>query len=134
MSSFNIPQDHVVQHFDVCAKNCPSAIRSRNDWQRFKEAIGGNSSTTSPTVPNKIKADLTGTLSLRFPDISKGCTGTAVKMLQTFLEVDADGIWGSDTQNAFVIFQKNTMQSQDGICGRNGWTAIVNQMIENTFQ
>ena len=28
MSELNIPADRVVQHYDVCAKNCPSAIRN----------------------------------------------------------------------------------------------------------
>ena len=28
MSELNIPADRVVQHYDVCAKNCPSAILS----------------------------------------------------------------------------------------------------------
>lgn len=36
MSELNIPADRVVQHYDVCAKNCPSAIRAKNDWNRFK--------------------------------------------------------------------------------------------------
>ena len=37
----NIPADRVVQHYDVCAKNCPSAIRAKNDWnlklKRFRK-------------------------------------------------------------------------------------------------
>lgn len=137
MSSLGISPDHVVQHFDVCAKNCPSEIRARNDWKRFKQAIeknAENSSATNPTVSGKTKADLTGEISIRFPEISRGCTGTAVSMLQSFLEVDADGIWGADTDHAFKSFQKNTNQLQDGICGKNGWTAIVNHMKENTFR
>lgn len=41
MSELNIPADRVVQHYDVCAKNCPSAIRAKNDWNRFKKLIQG---------------------------------------------------------------------------------------------
>ncbi|MDO4324056.1 MAG: N-acetylmuramoyl-L-alanine amidase [Lachnospiraceae bacterium] len=40
MKELNIPADRVVQHYDVCAKNCPSQIRARNDWARFKKLIG----------------------------------------------------------------------------------------------
>ncbi len=40
MKELNIDVDHVVSHFDVCAKNCPSQIRARNDWARFKRLIG----------------------------------------------------------------------------------------------
>ena len=42
------PADRVVQHYDVCAKNCPSAIRAKGDWNRFKQLIGAE--TTTPTV------------------------------------------------------------------------------------
>ena len=39
MSELNIPADRVIQHYDVCAKNCPSTIRAKNDWNRFKKLI-----------------------------------------------------------------------------------------------
>lgn len=40
MKELNIDADHVVSHYDVCAKNCPSQIRAKNDWARFKKLIG----------------------------------------------------------------------------------------------
>lgn len=39
MNELGITEDRVLQHYDVCSKNCPSEIRKRGDWQRFKEAI-----------------------------------------------------------------------------------------------
>ena len=43
MKQFGIPAERVVQHYDVCNKNCPSAIRAKNDWNRFKSLIAGGS-------------------------------------------------------------------------------------------
>lgn len=40
MKELNIDADHVVSHYDVCAKNCPSQIRAKGDWARFKQLIG----------------------------------------------------------------------------------------------
>lgn len=40
MKELNIDADHVVQHYDVCGKNCPSRIRANGDWERFKKLIG----------------------------------------------------------------------------------------------
>jgi len=40
MKQLGIPADRVVQHYDVCAKNCTSAIRAKGDWNRFKQLIG----------------------------------------------------------------------------------------------
>ena len=36
MKQLGIPADRVVQHYDVCAKNCPSAIRAKGVWNWFK--------------------------------------------------------------------------------------------------
>lgn len=33
MKKFGIDANHVVSHYDVCAKNCPSAIRAKGDWK-----------------------------------------------------------------------------------------------------
>lgn len=42
MKQYGIDADHVLQHYDVCAKNCPSAIRTKGDWNRFKQLIGSS--------------------------------------------------------------------------------------------
>ena len=55
MAELNIDADHVVTHFDVCAKNCPSAIRARDDWERFKELIGGGNADQLPVYENTPK-------------------------------------------------------------------------------
>lgn len=41
MKKYNIPAERVVQHYDVCTKNCPSEIRKKGDWVRFKNLISG---------------------------------------------------------------------------------------------
>ena len=40
MQELGICTDHVVSHYDVCAKKCPSQIRAHGDWARFKHLIG----------------------------------------------------------------------------------------------
>jgi len=40
MAMFNIPAERVYSHYDVCGKNCPSQVRARGDWERFKRLIG----------------------------------------------------------------------------------------------
>ena len=132
MSELNIPADRVVQHYDVCAKNCPSAIRAKNDWNRFKKLIQGKEKENSPSGGKEIT--LTEELRVIFPELSRGCTGTAVKMLQVFLQVQADGIFGTETENALRTFQKNTNQSADGICGKNSWTAFPPASVAQAVQ
>lgn len=44
MAETGIPADRVVQHYAVCAKNCPSQIRAKGQWEEFQKRIqsGGN--------------------------------------------------------------------------------------------
>lgn len=56
MKKYNIPAIRVVQHYDVCAKNCPSAIRAKGDWNRFKKLISSET-VTVPTTKPTVKVD-----------------------------------------------------------------------------
>lgn len=51
MKKYNIPVSRVVQHYDVCAKNCPSVIRAKRDWSRFKQLIAQENVTAPTTTP-----------------------------------------------------------------------------------
>lgn len=56
MKKYSIDADHVIQHYDACAKNCPSAIRAKGDWSRFKKLIaGGNTEETEPVELYRVR-------------------------------------------------------------------------------
>lgn len=44
MAETGIPAERVVQHYDVCAKNCPSQIRAKGMWEEFRRQIGSGGS------------------------------------------------------------------------------------------
>lgn len=44
MAETGIPAERVVQHYDVCAKNCPSQIRGKGMWEELKRLIGNGGS------------------------------------------------------------------------------------------
>jgi len=50
MAALNIPADRVYQHYDICAKNCPSQIRAHGDWGRFKQLIGAAATDFTPSI------------------------------------------------------------------------------------
>ncbi|GLC79335.1 N-acetylmuramoyl-L-alanine amidase [Lacrimispora brassicae] len=50
MVETGIPADRVVQHYDVCAKNCPSQIRKKGLWEEFKKQIGSPENSSSATL------------------------------------------------------------------------------------
>ena len=56
MKKYGIPASRVVQNYDVCAKNCPSVIRGKGDWNRFKKLISSET-VTVPTTKPTVKVD-----------------------------------------------------------------------------
>lgn len=125
MKELNIPVERVVQHYDVCGKDCPSVIRERGDWDRMIDALYKGI--------EQHRIELTEEIPVQFPEISEGCTGASVRVLQAVLEVKVDGIFGEETKKSFQMFQKNTGQIPDGICGKNGWKAVIEHLKQNTF-
>ena len=55
--------------------------------------------------------------------IKKGSKGTAVKIWQIIVNVEPDGIFGSDTERATKDFQKANSLTVDGIVGAKSWKA-----------
>lgn len=55
MAETGIPADRVLQHYDVCAKNCPSQIRAKGMWNEFKKQIGSGSSTPATTKLYRVR-------------------------------------------------------------------------------
>ncbi len=96
-----------------------------------KREIGCNSSLIFGYARPKYRSD---DVSISFPTIRKGDTGTAVKVLQLALvayeynigKYGADGEFGLDTENAVKRFQKNSGIEVDGIVGENTWSKLMN--------
>lgn len=66
-----------------------------------------------------------------YPTIRKGSRSNAVRLLQYLLiqnsfNVQTDSIFGNETENAVLTFQRNNSLNPDGIVGRNTWTTLLN--------
>ena len=116
MKQFGIPADRVVQHYDVCAKNCPSEIRIRNDWGRFKALIVEKESDTG------------GNYMFGIRPVKKGEKGNHVLLVQEILRArEINGKDGKplkldkhcDTNTVFAIkqYQRAREKVDPGICG-----------------
>lgn len=99
MKETGIPSDRVVTHFDVCNKNCPSAIRAKGDWSRFKKLISSSSSQSEDTskytkITGKSKAtvkQMTNYIKSKNPKVTK----SVIDMIPLYLsEGEAEGIRG----------------------------------------
>lgn len=102
MQQLNIPADKVYQHYDICTKDCPSQIRKRGDWGRFKKLISENGTTVTT--------------------LQKGDSGEDVRAMQKLLiqagfncgKTGADGDFGTNTENALKAFQRAAWILADG--------------------
>jgi len=57
--------------------------------------------------------------------LSKTSRGDDVQFVQSFLGIDADGIFGSETYKAVVKFQTKHNLLPDGIVGPNTWQSLL---------
>lgn len=118
MQKYGIDANHVIRHFDINAKFCPSAsFRTGDRWANFIAKLGGsvqNIQVSTPTPSASSKNYL-----------SKGDKGSAVKDMQTKLiacgyscgKSGADGNFGSGTLTAVKAFQKAYGLVDDGLFG-----------------
>ncbi len=56
--------------------------------------------------------------------LKNGSTGENVKLLQEFLNLNADGIFGLNTEKKVKEWQKSKNLTADGIVGKNTWNAM----------
>lgn len=72
------------------------------------------------TVTPQSYATFTSTL----PEIKKGSKGMAVKILQTILGIEADGVFGAQTDSNVKALQKRLKLTADGIVGAKTWAEL----------
>ncbi len=110
MAETGIPADRVVQHYDVCAKNCPSQIRKKGLWEEFKKQIGNlddvkdnNGSDKSSGSSQKIKP-LSGYVKIFYkgkdglnirkaPCLGDNVAETVFEGTYTVIGISEDGNW-----------------------------------------
>ena len=59
-----------------------------------------------------------------FPTLKIGSIGIYVKILQDFIGLDPDGIFGQETDAQFRVYQKEKQLEVDGVCGRQSWSSF----------
>jgi hypothetical protein len=66
--------------------------------------------------------------------LKKGSRGSDVKILQEFLNIGADGIFGSGTEAAVKSWQSDNKLTPDGIVGPKTWDAMGLATTDNSEQ
>lgn len=111
----------IQKHSDVNATGCPGKNFP------FQEIANGE----VKSVQNSAEAKMVITVSL--PQLSKGTTGSAVKLLQELLKgkgydlgtYGADGDFGDITLMRVKNFQSASGLPADGIVGKNTWNKLL---------
>lgn len=70
-----------------------------------------------------------------YPTLRQGSRGVYVLILQDALNAlgyttyTLDGVFGGNTRNALIAFQRNNGLGSDGVCGCSTWTRLVNEVV-----
>ena len=103
----------------------------RNDIVGITRAINGGTNGLTDRKKKFAKAwALWGTPSKRTwisdqPLLKRGMSGSAVKLLQKKLNIEADGIFGPATDRAVRAFQRRSYLKADGVVGKKTWAKLT---------
>lgn len=120
--------------------NCPSSLVEAGFMTNFNEAkLMLNPSFCSAVGEGATKGvceffDVTYTpKTVNLPTLRRGSSGSNVKYLQYLLigfgyDLDADGIFGIQTQNVVLQFQTDVGITADGVVGRTTWNYLTQNL------
>lgn len=126
MSTYGVPADRVIRHYDANGKHCPAYYVDSARWSALRGGI-----TTGETSSQPTNASTGGEKVYYFGHVQKGKTGTAVRMFQCVSNIRygynlaIDGSCGAATDKAIREIQAKLGLEQDGSCGPATWTAIL---------
>lgn len=128
MAETGIPTDRVLQHYDVCAKNCPSQIRARGMWEEFKHRIGKGGSGHTEDVSSYTKIMGKSVASVEqmenyIREKNGAVAQSVVDMLPLYLsEGEAEGVRGD------IAFAQSCLET-----GNFGFSGSAVMLEQNNF-
>ncbi|WP_310877187.1 peptidoglycan recognition protein family protein [Priestia megaterium] len=112
------PQEDIVRHYDVTAKNCPAPwVSDSSGFKKFKANVSAK--LNGGKLPSQPAQDVAPTPTL----LKKGSKGDSVGKLQENLNKlgfdcgKADGLFGANTLKAVKAFQTKFKLDVDGLVG-----------------
>lgn len=127
MAETGIPADRVLQHYDVCAKNCPSQIRAKGLWEEFKKRIQSDENVKEDTTGyTKIMGNAVATIEQLRKYIkakNPAVAQSVLDMLPLYLfEGEAEGVRGD------IAFAQSCLET-----GNFGFSQSAVTLEQNNF-
>jgi hypothetical protein len=136
MEETGIPADRVVQHYDVCAKNCPSQIRQKGMWEEFKKQIGNlgdvtdNKDSDKPSGSSQTIKPLSGYVKLFYkgkdglnirtaPCMGDNVAETVFEGTYTVIGISEDGHWYQLKSGLFITTGREYVQFKETVPSAN---------------
>ena len=134
----------IVEKFDgtyvTTIEGNTSDMVARRTYGRYDGSIAGyglpkyGTSIQTDASQSAVEKPQLKMIQVALPELSKGCTGQAVKSAQVLLKqrgydigsYGADGDFGTQTENAVKLFQSSNKLTSDGEIGKDTWTKLIN--------
>ena len=127
----NFPFDEIIAGANGATTVTPAQKPSGDNWiRRLQEELnkqGFRDYEGKTLVVDGINGKRTKSAC---PTVKKGAKGGITKLIQERLNsvgfnLTLDGIFGTNTCNAVIVFQRNRNLTQDGIVGKNTWEWLL---------
>lgn len=135
MAETGIPAERVVQHYDVCGKDCPSQIRKKGLWEKLKVQIadsninsGGNSGGSEPSGAGQIIKPLSGYVKIFYkgkdglnirkaPCLGDNVEQTVFEGIYTVVGISEDGQWYQLKSGMFITSDRQYVLFMESLAG-----------------
>lgn len=121
LDKYKLSRTEVYKHKDFNSTDCPG--------HNFPYEVLRDGAKNETVVTKSIKEELIEECKKQgfapYPMVRRGARGNITKIIQRILGVNADGIFGSETEKAVKSFQSKNGLLVDGIVGNETWKRLL---------
>ena len=121
LDKYKLLKANVYKHKDFNSTDCPG---NNFPYETLRSAAK-NETVITKSIEEELKEECKKQGFDTYPMVRRGARGNITKIIQRILGINADGIFGSETEKAVKRFQSKNGLLVDGIVGQETWKALL---------
>ena len=121
LDKYKLLKANVYKHKDFNSTDCPG----NNFPYEALRSGAKNETVIVKSIEEELKEECKKQGFDSYPMVRRGARGNITKIIQRILGVNADGIFGSETEKAVKRFQSKNGLLVDGIVGKETWKKLL---------
>ena len=121
LDKYKLLKANVYKHKDFNSTDCPG----NNFPYETLRSGAKNETVIVKTIEEELKEECKKQGFTPYPTVRRGARGNITKIIQRILGINADGIFGSETEKTVKRFQTKNGLLVDGVVGQETWKKLL---------